>query len=135
MARCDVPGTVGLDPILPTTWYSQETIDGLKEEFESGLWDTDTLLMATISSMDDLYLQSHTVSHLARDNLGVSDCETEDGGESSTQITWWPIKTRRRGGDTPWLQNYSGFARFELVACLKHERLVASLSDSFWYGC
>lgn len=76
-----MPGTLGMDPILPTTWFSQDTVDGMAAEFAAGSWDVDALLTAVIGSLDDFYWQSHSLCHLARDNLAESDCDAEDGGE------------------------------------------------------
>lgn len=51
-------------------------------EFNSGAWDTDDLLVKSLELKDKFYWQSHTLSHLSRDNLGQSDCDTEDGGKA-----------------------------------------------------
>lgn len=76
-----ITGSVGLDPIIEATWWSQTTVDGMAAEFAAGAWSSDELLASCIALKNDFYWQSHTLSHLARDNLGTSDCDTEDGGE------------------------------------------------------
>lgn len=56
-------------------------------EFNSGAWDTDDLLVKSLELKDKFYWQSHTLSHLSRDNLGQSDCDTEDGGKACTALS------------------------------------------------
>ncbi|CAM9872510.1 unnamed protein product, partial [Discosporangium mesarthrocarpum] len=52
----------------------------------SGAWDVDLLLAESLKSdvMEKMYMQSHTFSHLGRDDLGESDCNTED--QANTQM-------------------------------------------------
>ena len=52
----------------------------MKDEFDNGVWDSDLLLEWFLTNHDDVYMQGHTLSHVARDNLGVSDCSVEDIG-------------------------------------------------------
>lgn len=54
---------------------------GMKAEFDSGEWASDDLLSWVLDNMESFWWQSHTLAHLARDNLGQSDCDIEDGGE------------------------------------------------------
>lgn len=75
-----------MDDIHPRSWLSQGTIDAMAEEFSSSdsnvNWKANDLLLAeSITLQEDFFWQSHTLSHLARDNLGLSDCYTEDTGE------------------------------------------------------
>lgn len=73
---------MGLPPIVDTTWLSR-AVPGMTAEFEAGEWASDDLLEAAISLKDDFFWQSHTFSHLARDDLGESDCQAEDGGKAA----------------------------------------------------
>ncbi|CAM9922367.1 unnamed protein product, partial [Scytosiphon promiscuus] len=76
-------GTFGLPSMIsPANWWSQSRFDGMKAEFEDGLWATDDLLNASLALKDDFHWQSHTMSHLARDNLGEEDCVMEDGANA-----------------------------------------------------
>lgn len=54
-------------------------------EFDSGAWASDALLSWVLDNLDTFWWQSHTLSHLARDNLGQSDCTIEDGGEREAE--------------------------------------------------
>lgn len=68
--------------VEPEGWWSQATLDGMRAEFDSGKWkEKDDLLEASLEMVDDFHWQSHTMSHLARDDLGVTDCNAEDGGK------------------------------------------------------
>ena len=53
----------------------------MAQDIESGLFEKDDLLARVQADLDAFYWQSHTFSHLARDNLGLNDCRTEDAGE------------------------------------------------------
>lgn len=67
---------------MQTTHSWLETaVPGMTAEFNSGAWASDTLLSWVLDNLDKFWWQSHTLSHLARDNLGQSDCSIEDGGE------------------------------------------------------
>lgn len=80
--RNDAPGSVGRRTMIePEGWWSQATLDGMRTEFDCGDWDSDDLLMASLDMVHDFHWQSHTMSHLARDDLGETDCNMEDGGE------------------------------------------------------
>lgn len=75
-----------MDDIHLRSWLSQETLDAMADEFgseyDSVNWRTkDPLLAKTIDLKEHFFWQSHTLSHLARDNLGLSDCYTEDTGK------------------------------------------------------
>lgn len=68
-------------PQLPVNWLAI-SVAGMEAEFQS--WRAkDDLLDATLSDeiLSKFHWQSHTYSHLARDNLGQSDCNIEDAGE------------------------------------------------------
>ncbi|CAM9244706.1 unnamed protein product [Choristocarpus tenellus] len=74
-----VQGT-GISPIHGTTWLSG-AVPGMAADFAAGLWSSDDLMTATLTTVKDkFYWQSHTMSHLSRDNLGASDCQIEDEG-------------------------------------------------------
>lgn len=78
-----------MDDIHSRTWLSQGTIDAMTEEFSSSdstkNWKANDLLLAeTITLKEEFFWQSHTLSHLARDDLGLSDCYTEDTGKIYT---------------------------------------------------
>ncbi len=53
----------------------------MTEDYEAGLFASDDLLARAQADLDAFYWQSHTMTHLARDNLGKNDCDIEDGGE------------------------------------------------------
>ena len=72
-----VPG--GLPPAHDPAWL-QTAVPGMKTEFDAGLWDSDTLLTWFLDNHADVYMQGHTISHVDRDNIGVSDCSVEDIG-------------------------------------------------------
>lgn len=68
--------------MTPENWWSEERLAGLQAAFESESWrEKDDLLDASLELVKDFHWQSHTMSHLARDNLGETDCIMEDGGE------------------------------------------------------
>lgn len=54
----------------------------MEAEHAAGVWDSDALLQAVLASPNDAFIGSHTLTHLSRDELQASDCNTEDGGES-----------------------------------------------------
>lgn len=66
--------------MISPSWYTTGTIDALRADYAAGLWASDDLLATSQALQDDFHWQSHSFSHLARDNLGSSDCATEDGG-------------------------------------------------------
>lgn len=70
----------GITPQLPTDWLAS-AVPGMTSEYASGDWDSDDLLGWCVSNKEAFWWQSHTLTHLARDNLGVSDCTIEDGGK------------------------------------------------------
>lgn len=59
----------------------------MNQEYTAGLWGADNLLRYVIRVLRYGFWQSHTLSHLARDNLGQYDCDAEDGGEGSDYST------------------------------------------------
>lgn len=71
---------VGIEPQLPTDWLTS-AVPGMTSEFNSGDWNSDDLLGWCVNNKQAFWWQSHTLTHLARDNLGESDCTIEDGGE------------------------------------------------------
>ncbi|CAM9875608.1 unnamed protein product, partial [Sphacelaria rigidula] len=76
----------GIVPQLPVNWLAN-SVPGMAQEFPT--WRAkDDLLDATISQaiLDKFHWQSHTYSHLARDNLGQSDCDIEDGGNAQIAV-------------------------------------------------
>lgn len=69
----------GIPPQLPVGWL-ETAVPGMTAEFNSGAWASDTLLSWVLDNLDTFWWQSHTLSHLSRDDLGQSDCSIEDGG-------------------------------------------------------
>lgn len=70
------------------------------EEFNSSSssvnWKfNDPLLAETITLREDFFWQSHTLSHLARDDLGLSDCYTEDTGKKYTRDNLMKVDANR----------------------------------------
>lgn len=53
----------------------------MQADYDAGLFSSDDLLARVQAGLSNFYWQSHTLTHLARDNLGVNDCDIEDGGE------------------------------------------------------
>lgn len=74
----------GITPQLLTGWLGPG-VTGMQAEFAAGGWVSDDLLAATVADLGAFYWQSHTLTHLARDNLGAADCDIEDGGERITE--------------------------------------------------
>lgn len=66
--------------ILPQNWYTTGTIEALQKAYDTGAFDQDDLLHEAQDLKDEFFWQSHTFSHLARDNLAEYDCSMEDGG-------------------------------------------------------
>lgn len=56
-------------------------VPGMTIEYARGDWNSDELLLWCINNREAFWWQSHTLTHLARDNLGESDCAIEDGGK------------------------------------------------------
>lgn len=73
-------GGTGVTPQLPEGWLAT-AVPGMTAEFNSGAWGADGLLGWVLDNLGTFWWQSHTLSHLARDDLGESDCAIEDGGE------------------------------------------------------
>ena len=76
---------------------------GMKEDFDEGLWVGDDLLAWVTANLDKFYWQSHTLTHLIRDNLGAEDCAIEDGGEARRRgrrgcCWWWSRLVEAWGG-------------------------------------
>ncbi|CAM9308757.1 unnamed protein product [Choristocarpus tenellus] len=69
----------GIAPLHDPEWLSTG-ITGMATEFLTNLWQSDDLLASVLSDAmkTKFHWQSHTMSHLARDNLGISDCTIED---------------------------------------------------------
>lgn len=55
----------------------------MADDIADGLFDNDDLLARVQADLGAFYWQSHTFSHLARDNLGLNDCRTEDAGDAN----------------------------------------------------
>lgn len=53
----------------------------MAEDIAANKFTGDDLLDRVQADLDAFYWQSHTLSHLGRDNLGANDCDIEDGGE------------------------------------------------------
>lgn len=81
-------GTVGFTrSVLDPAWWSQSTVDSMKQEYTAGLWGVDKLLGFITIVLKYGFWQSHTLSHLMRDNLGQYDCDAEDGGKCFDCLT------------------------------------------------
>lgn len=78
-----LPPFEGIDPQLPVGWLAT-AVPGMTAEFAAGSWAADGLLGWVLANLDTFWWQSHTLSHLSRDDLGESDCTIEDGGELSS---------------------------------------------------
>lgn len=72
---------VSLPNWLSTTFNPAPGQTGIKAEYDSGLYASDDLLARVQADLGAFYWQSHTLSHLSRDNLGKNDCDIEDGGQ------------------------------------------------------
>ena len=60
----------------------------MQAEYDAGLYASDDLLARVQADLDAFYWQSHTLSHLSRDNLGKNDCDIEDGGQSTIIVVY-----------------------------------------------
>ncbi|CAN0374160.1 unnamed protein product [Pylaiella littoralis] len=69
----------GIAQLTPFNWLA-DAVPGMTAEFNGGLWAADDLLAWVLSNLDTFWWQSHTLSHLMRDDLGRNDCENEDSG-------------------------------------------------------
>ncbi|CAM9972579.1 unnamed protein product [Choristocarpus tenellus] len=71
----------GVTPQHDENWLTT-AVPGMQNEYEAGGWANDDLLAAVLTEevKTTFHWQSHTMSHLARDNLGQSDCTIEDTG-------------------------------------------------------
>eukprot|EP00903_Cladosiphon_okamuranus_P021170 g19446.t1 len=78
-------GGDGITPQLPEGWLAT-AVPGMTVEFETGAWASDGLLAWVLSNLGTFWWQSHTLSHLARDDLGESDCSIEDGGNAQIAV-------------------------------------------------
>ncbi|CAM9819067.1 unnamed protein product, partial [Scytosiphon promiscuus] len=72
-----IPQVTKLD-WLSTTFNPAEGVAGIANDID--LFATDQLLVHVQENLDAFYWQSHTFSHLARDDLGFNDCLAEDAG-------------------------------------------------------
>lgn len=70
---------------LSTAFNPADGQTGMQAEIESGLFATDDLLARVQADLDAFFWQSHTLSHLTRDNLGKNDCDSEDAGQCHCQ--------------------------------------------------
>ena len=83
LPKGDSPINGGLPDIHPVNWLS-DSISGMQSDFTNGLWDSDDLLGWFLDNMGVFHMQGHSLTHMARDNLGTNDCKIEDTG--NTQI-------------------------------------------------
>lgn len=67
---------------LSTAFNPADGQTGLSEEIDAGLFESDGLLAQVQADLDAFFWHSHSLTHLARDNLGKSDCDIEDAGQS-----------------------------------------------------
>lgn len=72
---------------LSTTFNPAEGEAGMADDIDDQLFTVDDLLVHVQENLDAFYWQSHTFSHLARDDLGVNDCLAEDAGEKTVKET------------------------------------------------
>lgn len=84
-----------LGPVIPFAGMAQQLglnwlslafnpaagVDGMAQDVAAGKFLGDDLLARVQADLNAFYWQSHTLTHLARDNLGANDCDIEDGGE------------------------------------------------------
>eukprot|EP00903_Cladosiphon_okamuranus_P014293 g13275.t1 len=75
----------GVPPQIATDWL-EVAVPGMTEEFNQGRWASDALLSWVLDNLDVFWWQSHTLGHMARDNLGQSDCSIEDGGNAQFAV-------------------------------------------------
>ncbi|CAM9115233.1 unnamed protein product [Sphacelaria rigidula] len=66
------------DTVIPPDYMSL-TVPLMEAEAASGGWNSDALLQAVLANPNDGFIGSHTLTHLSRDELQVSDCNAEDG--------------------------------------------------------
>ncbi|CAN0017372.1 unnamed protein product, partial [Ectocarpus sp. 13 AM-2016] len=59
---------------------------GMQDDYDAGLFDSDDLLARVQADLDAFFWQSHTMTHLSRDNLGKNDCDIEDGGNARLAV-------------------------------------------------
>lgn len=76
----------GIAQQLGVNWLSRAFnpvtgVNGMAEDEVNGAFNSDDLLARVQADLGAFYWQSHTLTHLARDNLGANDCDIEDGGE------------------------------------------------------
>lgn len=65
--------------VLPINWLAENYPTMLNDK---DTWITDDDLLAQVLAYStDFYHGSHTLVHLSRDQLGVTDCNQEDQGE------------------------------------------------------
>ncbi|CAM9550448.1 unnamed protein product, partial [Discosporangium mesarthrocarpum] len=83
-------GTVG--PLNTETLYHKninwvaDSVDGMGQEYGAGDWASDDLLAKVLETMMDFQWHSHTLTHLARDDLLYDDCAIEDQGNVQIAI-------------------------------------------------
>lgn len=80
----------GVSPQHPETWLST-AVRETTQEFETGIWNSDDLLTCVLNNNDTFWWQGHTLSHLARDNLGAFDCAIEDGRGAQIAVHTGPF--------------------------------------------
>ncbi|CAM9973823.1 unnamed protein product, partial [Pylaiella littoralis] len=71
---------------LSTTFNPADQQPGMATDVAAGLFAADDLLAHAQANLDAFYWQSHTLSHLARDDLGLNDCLSEDAGNVQMAI-------------------------------------------------
>ncbi|CAM9818998.1 unnamed protein product [Scytosiphon promiscuus] len=71
---------------LSTTFNPADGEAGMADDIDAGNFTVDDLLVHVQENLDAFYWQSHTFSHLARDDLGVNDCLAEDAGNVQMAI-------------------------------------------------
>eukprot|EP00904_Undaria_pinnatifida_P011670 jgi/Undpi1/7633/HiC_scaffold_23.g10106.m1 len=76
----------GVKPTPPEAFSPPAGTRGMREDYEEGLWAGDDLLEWVTSNLDKFYWQSHTLTHIIRDNLGAADCAIEDSGNAQMAV-------------------------------------------------
>eukprot|EP00903_Cladosiphon_okamuranus_P012911 g12054.t1 len=91
LTKGDPPTGNGVEQITYPDWLSwtfnpAPDEPGMADDIAAGLFGRDDLLARVQADLDAFYWQSHTFSHLSRDNLGLNDCRAEDAGNTQMAI-------------------------------------------------
>lgn len=108
MVATGIPQITRLD-WLSTTFNPADGVDGIAADIDAGLFAADDLLVYVQNNLDAFYWQSHSFSHLARDDLGVNDCLAEDAGKENFGLRKGRSLLGGRG--RRWCRGVSGVTR------------------------